>query len=325
MKNKKISIIIPVKEINNYILESLPFLLKQSYENFEILIFPDGKIENDFKHKKIRIIKTGKMGPAKKRDLSLKYAKGEIFAFIDDDAYPKKDWLENALKNFENENVGAVGGPNLTPKENNKFQKTSGFVLGSFLVSGGVNYRYKKAKKREIEDFPSCNLFVRKNVFEKIGGFDSKYWPGEDTKLCLDIINSGKKIIYDPKVVVYHHRRKNLNSYLKQIFSYSKHRGYFAKKFPKTSLKISYFVPSFFLIYLILGPFLSLMNNFIMTIYYSILLLYTFLVFLVSFIGRLKGFSFFRNTYLILFTHMIYGAGFISGLLKQNLKSKLRE
>ena len=37
----KFSIIIPVKEINNYIRESVPYLLKQKYSNFEIIILPN--------------------------------------------------------------------------------------------------------------------------------------------------------------------------------------------------------------------------------------------------------------------------------------------
>ncbi len=48
----------------------------------------------------ITIIPTGPVGPPLKRDIGAKKAKGEIIAFIDDDAYPRKDWLINAVKNF---------------------------------------------------------------------------------------------------------------------------------------------------------------------------------------------------------------------------------
>ena len=324
MKNKKVSVIIPVKEINEYILESIPYLLNQSYKDFEVIIFPD-KANKESIDKRIKVIETGNIGPAEKRDLALKYSKGEILAFIDDDAYPKENWLENALENFWDENVAAVGGPNLTPKRNNSFQKASGFALSTFLVSGSVAYRYKKTKRKEIDDFPSCNLFIRKNIFEEVGGFDSKYWPGEDTKLCLEIIKRGKKIIYDPEVVVYHHRRRKLIPYLKQIFSYSKHRGYFAKKFSGNSLKLAYFVPSIFLIALIFGPLLFLINEFLFKIYSYFLLYYIFWLIFDSLIGKLSGFNFLKIAYTIFFTHIIYGIGFIMGLSKKNLISELRK
>jgi GT2 family glycosyltransferase len=317
----KVSIIIPVKEINNYIYEAIPYLLNQTYKDFEIIIFPDKK-DVEITDKKVRIIETGEIGPAEKRDLSLKYAKGEILAFIDDDAYPEKDWIEKALKNFEDKSVGAVGGPNLTPERSNKFQKASGFALSTSLVSGSMNYRYKIGRKKEIDDFPSCNLFVRKNIFKKIGGFNSNYWPGEDTKLCLEIIKLNKKIIYDPKVIVYHNRRKNLNDYLKQIFSYSKHRGYFAKQFDKNSLKLAYFVPSLFLISLFIGPFLFFVSKTLFQSYALIILLYIILTLIISLYGKIKGINFFKLFYIIFLTHIIYGMGFIIGMFKNKIKEE---
>lgn len=319
----KFSIIIPVKEINDYVRESIPYILHQSYEDFEIIILPNQGKE-DFHDKRVRIIETGNIGPAQKRDFALTKAKGEILAFIDDDAYPEKNWLKRVLKNFENKEVGAVGGPNLTPKDNNKFQKASGFALSTAFVSGSEGHRYKISKRKEIEDFPSCNLFVRKDVFRKIGGFGSEFWPGEDTKLCLEIINLGKKIIYDPEVIVFHHRRKNLTGYLKQIFSYSLHRGYFAKKLPGNSLRLKYFVPTFFVLGVFFGFLFALLHKVLFIAYVVVWAIYFFLIFLISLNGRIKGFSFFRTAYIIFLTHTIYGLGFIKGLFKKELKSKFR-
>ena len=82
---QKVSIIIPVRKINDYIRECVSYILNLDYEDFEILIFPD--VGADEKFEKTRIIPTGPVGPAEKRDLALKYAEGEILAFLDDDAY----------------------------------------------------------------------------------------------------------------------------------------------------------------------------------------------------------------------------------------------
>ena len=126
---KKVSIIIPVKRINQYIRESIPHLLNLDYDDYEILILPDEKEELD----NIRIIPTGNVGPAQKRDIGAKHAKGEILAFLDDDSYPRKDWLRNLVKHFSNEKIAAVGGPAVTPSNDNKRQKASGAVLSSFI------------------------------------------------------------------------------------------------------------------------------------------------------------------------------------------------
>jgi len=68
------------------------------------------------------------------------------------------------------------------------------------------------------------------------------------------------KIIYDPEVLVWHHRRELFWPHLKQIGNYALHRGKFAKEFPETSLRLSYFVPTIFLVFLIAGTLLSLLE-----------------------------------------------------------------
>lgn len=321
MADKKIrfSIIIPVKEINDYVREFVPKILSQEPKNFEIIILPDDRFDEKFP---ARIVSTGKAGPAKKRDIGAKKARGEILVFIDDDAYPDKNWIKNAEEIFEDKNVAAVGGPNLTPPKSNYFQKLSGRVLSSFVVSGPESYRYKPTKVRESYDLPSCNFFVRKSVFEKVGGFSTEFWPGEDTKLCLDIKRLGQKILYAPEIVVFHHRRKDLNGYLKQIGTYATHRGFFAKKYPETSRKISYFVPSAFVLGLILGPILSLFWMTAMIVYLGVLSIY-FLILIIEGIRAEKIF-FLDFVSLTFMTHIIYGLEFLKGIFKQDLKSKYR-
>ena len=90
----KVSIIIPVKEINDYIREAVPKHLKLDYPDFEVLILPDRDSGEDF-GPLVKIIPTyPKTGPADKRDLGTQKAQGEILAFIDDDAYPRRDWIK---------------------------------------------------------------------------------------------------------------------------------------------------------------------------------------------------------------------------------------
>lgn len=313
---KKISIIIPVKEINDYIRQAMEHYARLDYEDFEILIFPDHVSNEEFPN--TRIIPSGEVGPANKRDMALQYAEGEIFAFIDDDAYPRGDWLKNAVKCFERSEVGAVGGPAVTAPEDDIWQQASGKVYESFLCSGGYVYRYLPKEEREVDDLPSVNLIVRRDVFEKIGGYDSNYYPGEDTKLCLDIVESGRKIIYSPDVLVYHHRRRVFRQHLKQATNYAKHRGYFAKALPQTSCKPAYFVPSLFVIGLIAGPILSCFVPILWYFYFAVIMLY--LVILICSIRKAGSLSVWILTFCgIIATHIGYGLMFIRGLCSKEL------
>lgn len=313
---KKVSIIIPVKEVNDYIRQAMEHYAHLDYDNFEVLIFPDHVSDEEFTNTKI--IPSGEVGPADKRDMALQYAEGEIFAFIDDDAYPRPDWLKNAVKYFERSDVGAVGGPAVTAPEDDIWQQASGKIYESFLCSGGYVYRYLPREEREADDLPSVNLIVRRDVFEKIGGYDSNYYPGEDTKLCLDIVESGMKIIYSPDVLVYHHRRRVFRQHLRQATNYAKHRGYFAKALPKTSCKPAYFIPSLFVIGLIIGPILSCFIPVLWYFYFAVIVLY--LILLICSIRKAGSLGVWVLTFFgIIATHIGYGVMFIRGLCSKEL------
>ncbi len=254
---KTVSVIVPLAHVTDYLYECLDNLRRLDWKDLEVIVLPD----NDFTlddYSFVKIQATGKVGPAIKRDMGAKIAKNEILAFLDDDAYPTKNWLIEAVKHFENKNIAAIGGPAITPNSDPFWAKVS----GAFFVSplgGGNPYRYYPGPKiEEIDDWPSVNLLVRKEDFLEAGGFNTKYWPGEDTKLCWNLVyKQNKKMIYDPNVVVWHHRRSSIVKHLKQVGQYGLHRGHFVKLYPETSKKITFFMPSFFLMGLICALVIS--------------------------------------------------------------------
>ncbi len=193
----------------------------------------------------VSIVPTGSLTPARKRDIGIQHARGDILAFLDDDAYPSPGWLPAALQRFRDASVGAVAGPAVTPPSDTLRQQASGLIYSSVLVSGPYVYRYVPRQARFVDDYPSCNLLVRREVLVAAGGFDTEFWPGEDTRLCLVITQElKKKIAYDPQVLVYHHRRSIFAGHLQQVASYALHRGYFVKRGQSTSIRPGYFLPS---------------------------------------------------------------------------------
>ena len=322
-----VDIIIPVKQINNYIYESVQEILKLDYEDYGIIILPDTFNGESFP--KTRIIATGNIGPAQKRDLALRHSRADILAFIDDDAYPRSDWLNNAVTHFDDPEVAAVGGPAVTPPGDSFHQRVSGAVFLSKIGGGNPERYWPVGTEREVDDWPSVNLLVRRDIFERIGGFNSAYWPGEDTKLCLDIVRMGKKIIYDPDVFVWHHRRQGIGRHLRQIGRYGLHRGFFAKRFPETSRRFKYFLPSLFVMFLTIGiPLLSMGGPLLSGLYISGIGMYVLALAVVFYEIQHKeknlAISLMSLPYIIL-THIWYGVRFLQGILfTKDLKSKLR-
>lgn len=316
------SVIILCRGINDYLKESIAAVLAQSRQDFEILLLPDQTISEVFP--KTRIIFEKGLSPAEKRDLVLKYGRGEIFAFLDDDAFPRADWLKNALPYFNNPGVAAVCGPGVTPEEDSVFQKASGWVSSSLLGGGPVApFRFLPKAEREVDDFPSMNLIVRRSDFEAVGGFDSSFWPGEDSKLCLDLTKKlGKKIIYSPEVLVFHHRRPLFRQHLKQNGQFGLHRGYFARILPENSRRLTYFIPSIFTLFLLSFP-VSFFSSVFRLVYCSVVLLYLFILFLTALGVYLKE----KNIKIsllvipgIFLTHIWYGLKFLQGFFTKELK-----
>ena len=320
-----VSIVIACPGDSWMLRECLKAIEGQSYRNFEVLILPDNPFSPDGRTAfDLSIISTGKVRPAEKRNLGIQAARGEIVAFIDDDAYPDVHWLEYAIKYFGDETIGAVGGPGVTPPNDPYLAKIGGRVYDNILVSGNYRYRYQAGGvRRDVDDYPSCNLFVRTSLLRKIGGYRTDFWPGEDTLLCKDILDAGARIVYDPWVIVNHHRRALFGAHLRQLGRYAFHRGYFVKRYPSNSRHLSYFVPSAFVLYLFVWSILvilpqpDVMSAELFCLWMGIvsipMLAYVLLV-------ALTSFSFNPVTWLltiagVVATHVTYGIRFVGGLL----------
>ena len=231
--------------------ECLKALAGQTWRDFEAIVLPDGDLSLPDFGFPVSVLPTGKVRPAEKRNLGIRTAKGEVVAFIDDDAYPEAHWIENAVKYFSNPEIGGVGGPGVTPPGDGFLAKAGGRVYESLFVSGGYRYRYVGGRVlRDVDDYPSCNLFVRTDLLRRFGGYRTDFWPGEDTLLCRSIVcDEKKRIVYDPWTLVFHHRRALFGPHLRQLGRYAFHRGYFVKRFPENSRHPGYFVPSAFVVY----------------------------------------------------------------------------
>jgi cellulose synthase/poly-beta-1,6-N-acetylglucosamine synthase-like glycosyltransferase len=311
-----VSIIIPCKNADEYTMECIEHCKRLDYGDFEIILLPDyvnGPISG------VRIIATGEVPPGTKRNIGVKNSNGEFCAFIDNDAFPRADWLANALKAFQDSAVGGVGGPGLTPEEDCFMQKAGGYVLSSFMV-GNISSRYKTKSFFESTDIHSCNFIAKKTVIEAAGGWNEKYWPGEDTLICLAIKKLGKKLVESSDVIVYHHRRSLFKPHLRQVSRFGEHRGFFAKKFPENSAKLTYFFPSLLVFSLIAGVVLSLFFSF-----FAYIVLFAVAIYLFS--GGIAAALQVRSVKLlfsvwlgIIVTHIIYGSFFLSGLIKRDLE-----
>lgn len=319
--DKKVSVIIPLKIPDENIEQCITTCLDQNYDNFEIIILPDkihGYLKTLDSNPRIDIIPTGSVNPSVKRNIGAKAATGQLLAFLDDDAFPEPDWLSNGARHFFDNNIAAVGGPAVTPSNSPLMEQISGAVFASPVVSGGFRYRYTPHRYQEVDDYPSCNFIIEKNIFLDVGGFSTQHWPGEDTLLCRDIkLKTDKKIVYDPHLIVEHRRRPIFIKHLQQVGRYAMHRGFFIKHWPENSMKPGYFTPSAMILFFLFGP-----------LFYPFAIFKEIHIGIVVFYGLISIFfsiwpSSLKATILTtagtIATHFTYGICFIIGLLKKDM------
>lgn len=316
----KISVIVPLKRINAYLRESLEHLRSQTYPNFDVYVITDDVESFDTPGLDVKWLSSGPVPPNIKRMMAAQASDAEILALLDDDAYPVPEWLAAAVGHFNDDRVVGVGGPGITPPHDPPLQQASGAVYVSPLVSARYTYRYLPGRARDVDDYPSCNLIVRRKPFLQHVPECLRYWPGEDTKLCLLLTqNNGNRIVYEPRAAVYHHRRTLFWGHFRQVWNYAVHRGFFAKRYPETSLRPAYFVPSLFLLGNVLAILLLPLAQ-ARTLVLAAAAFYVCVVVCSAFWTRRSHSA---NPIIvslgIYLTHLTYGLGFVLGLIRPEL------
>jgi glycosyltransferase involved in cell wall biosynthesis len=117
--DKKISVIIPVYNVEKYLARCLNSIIKNTYKNIEIILVNDGskdksqEIIDKYKNKYGNIIKAREQenkGPAEARNVGIEMASGEYLMFIDSDDFIKEDYIENYVKTLKEADYDLVAG-----------------------------------------------------------------------------------------------------------------------------------------------------------------------------------------------------------------------
>jgi GT2 family glycosyltransferase/predicted O-methyltransferase YrrM len=138
-------------------------------------------------------------------------ASGEYVFFLNNDVEVEPGWLEPLLDAAGSApDVGAVGSKLVYP--DGTLQEA-----GSFIWSDGRGWNFGKdaddpeapefSYRREVDYCSGAALLVRRDLWERIGGFDVRYAPiyYEETDLCFAIRAEGFRVLYEPRSVVVHH------------------------------------------------------------------------------------------------------------------------
>ncbi|MEJ7848068.1 MAG: glycosyltransferase [Pyrinomonadaceae bacterium] len=136
-------------------------------------------------------------------------AAGKFLVFLNNDTIVKSNWLKALIETVKaDETVGAVGSMLIYP--HGHLQEAGGIVwrdASAFAYGWGENPQDGRFNfVREVDYCSGASLFIKKSLFDKLGGFDMRFAPAyyEDTDLCMSVRAAGFKVIYQPASQVIH-------------------------------------------------------------------------------------------------------------------------
>jgi glycosyltransferase involved in cell wall biosynthesis len=179
------------------ILECFQWL---KYEGkFEVIVVNGPSTDNTEKiieewGNRIRAAKCGAANLSASRNIGIELAKGEIVAFIDDDAYPEPEWLAQMVEPFSDESVGAVGGIvfDHTGFSYQYEYRTATRLLNCNWAAMNNGEHLCFPCSYEFPYPPGGNAAYRRSALLEVGGFDEEIeYYGDETDVTVRLIDAG--------------------------------------------------------------------------------------------------------------------------------------
>ncbi len=217
------------------VVPCLESLVAIDYPDYEVLVIDDGSTDGTRgelerfaarNSHRMAFVTQEHAGLSVARNRGAELAKGEILAFIDDDACADSRWLRFLAVAYGND-AGhvAIGGPNIFPAATSWKE--------ACVAAAPGRPHHVMLNETCAEHIPGVNLSVRKDAFFAVGGFDPCFRrAGDDVDFCWRVIDAGCSIGFCPGAMVWHAPRRTFRAYLKQQRGYGHAEAMLFRKHP---------------------------------------------------------------------------------------------
>lgn len=185
----EISVIIPLLNKGPYVRRAIESVLRQEYQNFEIIVVEGGSVDTgpeivkSIRDPRIQLIRQPTKGVAEARNFGVEMSRGTLIAFLDGD----DEWLPNHLSTI------------LRLRE--KFPEAGAYTTAYKICNPKGNLRWPKYRKippppwegllpnyfssAAHGEYPvwTSTVCIPRNIFRDLGGFPTGSWWGEDADL----------------------------------------------------------------------------------------------------------------------------------------------
>ena len=232
----KISVIVPVYNAPEGLSETLKSLVDQDFSNrdYEVIVVDNRSTDSTwitasaFQKKYPDLIKIFKEESIQSsyaaRNRGIRMAAADVLAFIDADMTAGPDWLRNGLKDMEKK------------KSDYMFFRIENFSKSD---KEGLISKYTRLKEFPQEEYAEVHkfgtvgsLFIRREVFERFGYFDSRLISGGDREFGNRLYEAGIGIDFNRNIILRHPARSTFKSIVKKAFRVGRGIGQLQKLYP---------------------------------------------------------------------------------------------
>ncbi len=205
--NYKVSVLMSVKDGENYLKESVESILNQSYKNLEFLICDDGSVDSSLNicngysnlDNRVKVIRNKEsIGLTKSLNKLINISTGSIIARQDADDFSDLNRISKQIELY---------------KKGNEIITSRAFVIGENKLKPRLSYLIpKKIMIRKKNNFVHGTLFIKKKILLDIGCYDENFYYAQDYKLFSDLLRRGYKIKTILKPLYYVRNEGNIST-----------------------------------------------------------------------------------------------------------------
>lgn len=268
----------------------------------------------DYGFESVSIIECEKVNQAHSWNAALMHARGDVIIRVDAHARIPRNFVSRNVYNInQGENVVGGGRPNIT-SDVSSWKLTLLAAEDSLFGSSVASYRRPATQKEYLDSL--FHAAYRREVIEKVGGFNEDLGRTEDNEFHYRIRQAGYKMCCCPDIISYQHSRNNLKDMIRQKYSNGRWIGLTLSECPGC-LSYFHFAPFAFLVSLVFLSILAFLGFPILL--YIILIIYG-MFDLVNTVGCLTmknvQFQFIFLPLIFPILHISYGVGTLVGLIQ---------
>jgi GT2 family glycosyltransferase len=197
--------------------ECLESIFRICYPNYEVIVVDNGSTDGSLRYMEtyfsnVKVISLPRnYGFADGNNKGATAARGELLVFLNNDTVVEKDWLMELVSQIQKDRQIAVCGSKVVFYSDSKIIDFAGGLISP--IGAGINVGFSELDQSKFNTVRysshayGASMLIRKDVFQKIGGFDSDYFIyHEELDLCWRCWLMGWKVLYVPASVIKHKR-----------------------------------------------------------------------------------------------------------------------